>query len=265
MADIITKNIQLTAGVFILLVLTGGITYFVADGDTAYYCEDLNVVGLCFKLSNINTDGLQTRCYYNESSPRKYKNCKSGWIKYKQTEFIGNEINLTEIGFDLDFDIDKKTILKNIGIIEPMISPCVRMDEFTCRANVYEKGGINKEIKIIIKYCEEYEINYSNGDCLNYSYLEEQVCINWTDENQTICSEYEIIQVQGECLEYEIIETVTNNCIKWKILTQVEIENEMKIKTEELFLRIVDIQNKRNEVKEVLTNKILIEINEGDS
>lgn len=72
------EKIQLTAGIFILLVAVGT-TYFITEGDDTYYCEDTNLVGLCHKLSKVNSAGLQTRCYYNESAPTRYKNCKTGW------------------------------------------------------------------------------------------------------------------------------------------------------------------------------------------
>lgn len=173
----------------------------------------------------------------------------------------GIVISFVQISHSIDLDKDKKDVLKDIGISEPLISSCIKLDNYTCKANVFEKDGINKDIEIIIKYCEEYEINYSNGDCLNYSYTTEQNCINWT-ENQTICSEYETVQVQGDCINYEIVETTTNNCLKWKVLNQVEIETEMKKEVEALLKSIANVQSSRNQTKEVLTDEIKIEIKE---
>ena len=174
---------------------------------------------------------------------------------------VGIVVSFVQINHSIDLDKKEKDILTSIGINEPIISSCIKIDEFNCKANVFQKGGINKDMEIVIKYCEEYEINYSNGDCLNYSYTTEQNCINWT-ENQTICLEYETVQVQGECLVYEIIETTTNNCLKWKILNQVEIETEMKKEVEALLKSIASVQTNRNSVKEVLTDEIKIEIKE---
>ncbi len=86
---------KLTVGVFVVLAIIGT-TWYVAQEDQAnlYQCED--IVGLCFKLSKTNDGGLQTRCYYNESSPRKYKNCGSGWVKVELTEIQGEEITLPD-------------------------------------------------------------------------------------------------------------------------------------------------------------------------
>lgn len=175
---------------------------------------------------------------------------------------VGTMFAFTQINYSIIFDKAEKEVLTSIGIIEPTITNCIKMDNYTCKSNIYEKSGINKDIEIITKYCEEYEIEFYDGACLNYSYTESQVCLNWTDENQTICSEYETIQVQGNCTKYEILNRTTSECKTWKTLTQTEIETEMKIKAEELLLRIVDIQNKRDEVKEVLTDEINIEIKE---
>ena len=177
---------------------------------------------------------------------------------------LGLVIAFTQINHIINFDKEKKDTLTSIGINEPVISSCIKIDDYKCKSNIYQKGGINKDIEIITKYCEEYEIEFYDGDCLNYSYSEEQGdCLNWTDENQTICSEYEIIQIQGNCTSYETLNRTTNECKTWKILTQQEIETEMKIKTESLLLRIVDIQEKRDEVKidEYLTDKLNLNIN----
>jgi len=97
MAEILeleSKPVIIGIGVFVLLSLIG--TVYLIQGD-AYMCNDNNqtIVGLCFKLSAINSAGLQTRCYYNESTPTYYKNCKTGWIKYDNKSVIGDETNMT--------------------------------------------------------------------------------------------------------------------------------------------------------------------------
>ena len=51
----------------------------ITPDDKIYSCAEPDLVGYCFKLSNVNDAGFQTRCYYNESAPTKYKNCKTGW------------------------------------------------------------------------------------------------------------------------------------------------------------------------------------------
>ncbi len=173
MADNKTK---LTIGMFILLS-TIGTTYFVTIDDPVFYCESLDVVGMCNKLSKINADGLQTRCYYDLENPRKYKNCKTGWVEYEKTEFIGEEIDLLAVGFDINLSTDKKEVLRTKGILNPIINPCIKIDEFYCKANIYEKDGINKNIKITYKFCTEYEINQTTNETTNN-------CLDWQTLNQ---------------------------------------------------------------------------------
>ena len=93
--------IYLTAGLFVLIAAVGT-TYYISQGDNAYYCQAENTVGICFKLSAVNSNGLQTRCYYNESAPRKYNYCKSGWIIYKNITVTGKLINISN-----DYSIQK--------------------------------------------------------------------------------------------------------------------------------------------------------------
>ena len=77
---------------------------------------------------------------------------------------VGIVVSFVQINHSIDLDKKEKDILTSIGINEPIISSCIKIDEFNCKANVFQKGGINKDMEIVIKYCEEYEINYSNGD-----------------------------------------------------------------------------------------------------
>ncbi len=72
---------KLTVGTIITLLLAMSGTYFVAQEDNAYYCEDRDMVMICEKLSA----GLGTRCYYKDT----YKNCKEGWTKVE----IGQEVD----------------------------------------------------------------------------------------------------------------------------------------------------------------------------
>jgi len=95
MEDSIKKGLYITAGVFVLLSAIG-VTWLVADTDAAnlYYCKDSGTVGLCFKLSS-DSDGLSKRCYWNESSPAKYKYCSTGWNKYNYS-VTGTETKLPD-------------------------------------------------------------------------------------------------------------------------------------------------------------------------
>ena len=86
------EKTQLGIGVFVLISLLGSMFYVAdVDQDNLYQCGE--TVGICFKLSAINSEGLQTRCYFNQSASRRYKTCKTGWIGYELEEII----NLPEI------------------------------------------------------------------------------------------------------------------------------------------------------------------------
>lgn len=53
------------------------------DQENVYACEDLNIAMQCDKLSGVNDDGLQTRCYFTtEEGKSTYKNCNTGWLEY---------------------------------------------------------------------------------------------------------------------------------------------------------------------------------------
>ena len=66
---------KLTIGAMITLALVISGTYYIADGDKAYYCESKDLVMICEKLSS----GIGSRCYYEDT----YKICSEGWIKLK--------------------------------------------------------------------------------------------------------------------------------------------------------------------------------------
>ena len=121
------EKIQLTVGIFILLAAVGT-TYVIMEEDNPFYCEDTNLVGLCFKLSAVNDAGFQTRCYYNESAPTRYKNCKTGWIIYENLNVTGEPIDSFDSFNYFEATFDKETInkLKNIGIENVEISPCIQ-------------------------------------------------------------------------------------------------------------------------------------------
>ncbi len=109
---------KLTIGVFILLA-TIGTTYFIASEDQANLYQCGEIVGLCFKLSNININNISSRCYYNLSAPRKYKNCKTGWIKVEFTEIIGDETTLPDrevyqMKYDFTSKAEAETYIENL-------------------------------------------------------------------------------------------------------------------------------------------------------
>ena len=72
-----TKTLVGLGTLVTIAAIIGGFVYF--DSDQVYTCEVRGEMSYCFKLSAINDDGMQTRCYYNESSSRRYYRCDSGW------------------------------------------------------------------------------------------------------------------------------------------------------------------------------------------
>ena len=76
----------------------------------------------------------------------------------------------------LTFDKTDKKILDKKGITMPIISECKKINEFTCRASVYQKGGINTHLDIEYYYCNEWEETED---------LEtEPKCLKWITLNQ---------------------------------------------------------------------------------
>ena len=84
----VNMNTKLTIGTIITLVLAISGTYYLSQEDTAYYCEDRDLVMICEKLSKVNSIGIQTRCYYEET----YKTCKSGWEEIEIGQELTKEI-----------------------------------------------------------------------------------------------------------------------------------------------------------------------------
>ena len=72
------EKTKLTMGIIITLILASGGTYYLANGDNAYYCQSNDMVMICTKLSS----GIGTRCYYEDT----YKICKEGWVNYNFEE-----------------------------------------------------------------------------------------------------------------------------------------------------------------------------------
>lgn len=85
------KTTQLLWGMVILLS-TVGVTYFIAEGDKAYLCEDKSIVSLCWKLSKLNANDISTRCYFNPDATSTYKICRTGWIPFTDTTVTGDII-----------------------------------------------------------------------------------------------------------------------------------------------------------------------------
>ena len=80
--------------VLVIALLTSlGVTITDEDAaDNIYSCDTESIDDMyCFKLSKINDDGAQTRCYYNKEAPTKYKMCGVGWEKTTLEEVLEKE------------------------------------------------------------------------------------------------------------------------------------------------------------------------------
>ncbi|KKL10365.1 hypothetical protein LCGC14_2556570 [marine sediment metagenome] len=57
--------------------------------DDVYACLDNEMAMKCDKLSAVNAEGIQTRCYYDspELNRTTYKVCKTGWVEFTKTEY----------------------------------------------------------------------------------------------------------------------------------------------------------------------------------
>lgn len=97
MVETITKIIS-SVGLLALvaLLISGGFNLF---SDNIYYGTDGENITCkpieCFKLSKVNEAGIQRNCYYNESEPRKYRVCSTGWNKYNPEVYKTIDKNVT--------------------------------------------------------------------------------------------------------------------------------------------------------------------------
>ena len=77
---------KITTGIFVALALLmgTGAGFYLDNPETTYYCESKDVVGICDKLSKVNSAGIQSRCYFfsEELDKTTYKTCSSGWVSF---------------------------------------------------------------------------------------------------------------------------------------------------------------------------------------
>ena len=178
---------------------------------------------------------------------------------------VGTVFGLIQLDKPIYLNEEIKNNLTQIGITNPIISSCEKIDNYTCKSTIYEKDGINKEIKVVYKFCDEYIFEEVNDTCKTHEQIAYNgSCINETinKNNQTECLEYEILYQNGICLIYNTKFVQTNECDIWKTLNQTEIEDKILVQTKQLLNQIADIQFQRNSVKEVLTDEIQLEIKE---
>ena len=79
------ETTKITSGGAALLAIIAIVMSFGLIGqEKVYVCEITEIAMKCDKLSAVNSEGIQTRCYYNDEIENKtrYKNCKTGWLQY---------------------------------------------------------------------------------------------------------------------------------------------------------------------------------------
>lgn len=90
------------------VVSDDGESYVITDPDYQPYACGLESVKdmFCFKLSKLNADGIQSRCYYNKEASRKYKNCNVGWNLIE--EEIKEVIKIVTISPDMLINVESQ-------------------------------------------------------------------------------------------------------------------------------------------------------------
>ncbi len=201
------EKTYLTVGLFVLIAAVG-ITYTIAEGDDAYFCEVENTVGLCFKLSKVNDAGLQTRCYYNSDTPTKYNYCKSGWFEYKDPTVTGVLVKIIN-----GLRIEKFGDIYQIYVLKEQ----------------YKESELDNERKMLVDLKTDYEKEiYSPEDCL-------KVCEITCEIDMQIISDLSIEECMEVCefgcdAEKDIFETQRQIDIKILEGKIFEIDEILKIK-----------------------------------
>jgi len=149
---------ELGIGVFIALIAGGAIwvvpQVLIDEGYNAYICNNVTV-GLCWKLSAINPSGFQTRCYYNKSNEKSYKNCLAGWKPYNG-EIIGNETG-GRMEREVNLSQNYKDVLARKGINVIEISPLFCVGDI-CRAEMKSGNAGAGDIAINRVNKTDYEL-----------------------------------------------------------------------------------------------------------
>lgn len=112
------ENKKIIGGIGILSILAIVMGSGLIGQDNVYACENLNIAMQCDSLSAINSEGIQTRCYYfsEEKNRTTYKTCKTGWLKYVPETNIIDKITdtITDIGGESEICrvINKNNLIK---------------------------------------------------------------------------------------------------------------------------------------------------------
>ena len=82
----------------VILLSAVGTTYYITEELSEdydlyeCYAKEPAVAMLCWKLSNENSERTRTRCYWNMSDSKRYKQCSNGWQLSELVNITGKEV-----------------------------------------------------------------------------------------------------------------------------------------------------------------------------
>lgn len=211
-------KVEIGIGVFITLMVSG-LLFLVnpPEGYDFHECDVLEGGMYCFKLSKINDYGLQTRCYWNESAPRRYKYCSSGWVLSNRTEIEGNEIILK----DFEEVIKESKFASDIEAREYFEELMLDTKSEYSIINMEKKLG-GDELKVYWRARIFKESNYQDVEC------NETECVNVTKTKRTyIVDKVLSSKVPINSTREEIDEVINNHATEfisnWKPNLMIEV------------------------------------------
>jgi len=189
-------KIQLTAGVFVVIALIAvgsTTTYFITKEDqaNAYFCEDRDIIGLCWKVSG-------TRCYYNESAITRYKFCKTDWIALNETDI------------KTEFEVTKEVILSDI-VERPKEIESERYDDLLSLGATISN---TPEIRCNLQECKTVYITVSGTISTNIPWKPKPIHENGTVKTTTdllyeLAEQYKL--AEDRVIERHLINQAKNN------------------------------------------------------
>ena len=87
---------KITSGASVILLIVSIVMGAnLLNQENVYVCEERGLAMICDKLSSVNKEGIQTRCYFFSEDLNKtsYKVCSSGWIKFEKMEVTSSKNN----------------------------------------------------------------------------------------------------------------------------------------------------------------------------
>ena len=102
-----TKEKITSGAIGILTILSLVLASNLIAQENVYACLEKEIAMVCERLSAVNVNGFQTRCYFNDGVKDTYKVCSSGWIKFERQEVKLN------VSYDIkDYVCNNETIIK---------------------------------------------------------------------------------------------------------------------------------------------------------